>query len=660
MSYNFKPDDVNIIRQYFSLKNNKKFNISPLHQGKVPTDKYQEDRIQDILSVKIWNTMFKGKYSVKSLIEIKEKGNLFVEDMNRKSPDGKLLNEIEMHKYIQAQGSSSFLGRQHISKSKIGYDGLVKTIESHYNKSEKIRPWLVTNIKDEIIDFFKYNPNQGIIRPSKLVEEAKTTSGGLEGFDDYRDFVFQNSLEDLVLKFRNNKGKLKCDYIISIVYNRRGKIRVIFMVDSEIRMMDSYISGGTYDLFNKETGLYKDYTCEGMDNDELFEVMKKMESDDIWVRVSLDFEAYDTQFSENDYLRGVFPCVQHRMNEKYFKELWLYFVTWINQPKGLIIKPKTPERVLDYFNSLASGLKGTHSIENIWGVSIRKFLIDNGIRIRQWKSNGDDTYFEVHRQDLEKAKELIENNFNVSWSKSIIGHEATTWTRKWFTKKIFPIAEIGTWRSIYETIDTSKSVIVKSKFYLTYGKLIQLAIVLINMKISKNEIENILQDVVKHSEIKIDIYRLPKSLEVFNYEGSTRKRKVRKSNGIDSVKNELNSKYLPKLLAGSQNLYNVLYNAWNSKKWIDLNVKEVEWYPKGYRLKIKSGYNYCQKIDSFPWFLKDLDYKSFEATEDSLVRSLLQSSSSSCKVSEKSYYVTDIYSLSFALNERNNNIWKNM
>jgi hypothetical protein len=658
--YNLEQHKVETIRKHFETNSTKQMDLSAVIPNIIPPTIIQDDRIQDNLSIKVWNTIFKGKYSIESLVEVKEKAKLFIDDMNKISQDGSKLSHKQMHMYIQAQGSSSFLGRQHIFKSEMGYNGFVDTMNSHYNKVPIEREWLVYNIKDEIIRWFQLNPNEGIITPSRLVEEAKTTSGGMKGYDDYRDFVFQNSIEDLLDILDNKKGALLCDYIVSIVYNRRGKSRAIFMLDSIGRMMESFISGGTYDLFNKRKGLYKDFTCEGMNDDEMWYVMRYMKSDYNYVRVSLDFKAYDTQFNGNDYVKAVFPCVQHRMNEKHFRRIWCHFMRWFNQPKGLIINPKDPKRVLNYFNSLASGLKGTHSVENIWGVSIRKKLIDSGIRIRKWKSNGDDTYYEVHREDELKAQQIIEKYFNVSWDKSIIGHEATTWTRKWFTSTIFPIAEIGTWRSIYETIDSSKTVIVKSKFYLTYGKLIQLTIVLINIGISKDEIEKLLQDIVKYSEIKIDIFRLPKSLEVFTYEGKVRPRKNRKSNGIESVKTELNNKYLPKLLAGSQNLYNILYNAWNSDRWINLNPKSIEWYPFNYKLELKSGYNYSQKEGEFPWFLRDLEYKSFELTEDALVRSLLQSSSSPCIATGKSYYVTDLFTLSMAINERNSDVWKNM
>jgi hypothetical protein len=78
----------------------------------------------------------------------------------------------------------------------------------------------------------------------------------------------------------------------------------------------------------------------------------------------------------------------------------------MEQPKPLAFRDHDSEVkfVIDNYRTLASGHHGTHSIENFMGIATYYYMTTNlGLRIKLYKTNGDDQNMLIHKNDVEEA-----------------------------------------------------------------------------------------------------------------------------------------------------------------------------------------------------------------------------------------------------------------
>jgi hypothetical protein len=258
---------------------------------KIPDQEFEPKGLSDSICIELWNDIFNnGYFSVNQVSEFKSSAAEFIEMCETKYPGIYGLSEAQTVRYVVAQSASAFIGIQNPRKSKFAMESIIGTIKSHAEAEIIEKPWLLDNL--EFVFRYVENFRKMDKGYDDLLMNAKTSSSSIRGEGNFRDFVFRNSLEDVL------SG---CDDVPLFIYlgtrsDRRGKFRLICSFDGRLRVVDFLLNNGSYDIC-EGSGILARYTTEGFNNEQLWEQMAIMsDRNNNKVMVCIDYKGYDTKF----------------------------------------------------------------------------------------------------------------------------------------------------------------------------------------------------------------------------------------------------------------------------------------------------------------------------------------------------------------------------
>jgi hypothetical protein len=610
-----------------------------------------ERKDTDYFSVALWNEIMGSNYSVNDISDIKKSSTDLISEYDLKFPEGVGMSETDMIRYSTAQSSSSFLGIQNPRKSRFAMKSMTGTLTSHTNACIIHKPWLVENI-DNLRLHIKNNPNIMSRDYSDICMTARTSSSSIPNMSSFRDVVLETSYNEMCSDILN--GRLKVPYEISAGTrsDRRGKFRLICSFNAYLRVIDYLYNNGSYALC-EHNGIFSRYTTEGYNNQMMWPELKKMSNrNGDRTMICIDYKGYDTQISMTDYADISLILNDHRRND----DIYVWYLEWLNQPKCLIQKTSSgKQHIIDHYRTLASGLHGTHSFENIIGISTMLEAQKHGVEFYGFWSNGDDQNAMIRRHDIDRYISFLNNHFDISTEKSLIGHRLTVWGKLWFAENFHPSWEIGTFLSIWQKEKGDTSMVEESKLQSNFSKIVQVAITLIRIGVSEERIRRWI-NILSH-EIGVDCSRIPIKLNnITSTVSSNRISDIPK--GLFESKSELMNRTFRFISLNVNNYYDMLLNMYQNKTFYDLNVDEVEYFPKDYIISIRRNVDYSKMIPrDVPYIFRNLYVGKTYSVEDQLVRDILQSTKSYDGSFSMEYKFKDIYTLAVVLNERNRDVW---
>lgn len=656
--YTFDNNQIELINHAFN--NNKcgyNSNASFINPNPLPISNY-EQKDSDAFMIRLWNIIFPDA-NINSIDDIKESASDVLTFLDNKYPSGVNMNAKELMRYITAHSASSFIGIQKESHSLTSLNSMKKTLSAHANYDIRPRPWLINNLED----------CQNYIRDNNLMHRcygdvclsAKSSRTSIIGDSRmFRDYVFETSYDDII----NNISSIGFPpYIINAGKrnDRRGKFRLICSFHANIRILDFLINNGSYNLFTG-SNFYSNYTTEGLSGLRMWEELALMSvRDNSSSMICLDFKGYDSQISMNEYIDISTLLNRYRINVgDEFSCVFDWFIDWLKQPKFLVSEGLNgfKDILLPYYRTLASGLHGTHSFENLIGISFMREAEKRGFIVRIFKANGDDQNIMIDRRQIDDFLHFASEYFDIEFSKSLIDHQLTVWGKKWFTRAEYPVPEIGTIRSLWEREGGSSNFVEPSKFENNYCKIINLIIFLYRLEVDKSIIIEIMKELCH--EVGINYDRLPYSVNNLSQikSGSTSKDVV--PVGLESCKTYLSDLTIDANLVGARNVYELLKEMYVNRKFYDMNVSEVLYYPVNTEFSIESNIDYSVNTDdNIPWMLRDMKIYRF-TEEQNFVKSILQGTNSFDGACDESYVFTDMYSLAMCIHERNLRVWNNI
>lgn len=629
-----------------------------------PINIFMDKPIADEISISLWNEIMPLNFKALDLVHLKKQAVSFIEHMDRLKPNGKGFTEEDTIQYVTANSSSTFLGIQQASKSKFALDSMINTIESHSTKTTISRPWLIPNLQ-ELHNYLIINKDIMNKNYAELLIHAKNSSASIPNNKiNYRSFLFQNTLDDILKEsIRYTDNKIPYIMTAAVRNSNRAKYRLIFTMPAQFRAIDFLINNGSYDLCTNN-GIYSQYTTEGINNSNLWDQLSIMTDRSDVNMLCVDFKGYDTQISILDYLKISSLLNKHRLNDPYFNNMFSWYYNWLLQPKPIATKVTLGSDikyhwVLDYQNKLASGLHGTHSFENLYGIATYKEMINQGINIKRCWFNGDDQNFLVRKGDTESAINWLSSQFNISWEKSLIGHELSVWSKLWFSRDQHPVWEVGTIRSIFEREGGEVELVEQSKFKSNYCKILQVAIILIRLGKRPEVIQHWIDRLCQLTDPVIDSSRIPMSLESINTIQRSTIFKLPKPRGLNSVKSYLTNKHLPTKLLNSSDMYNVMLNMYNNNNIYSMEAKEILYCPEKHTLQIDRALDYSEdQVKEIPWMYNNLKSKTKFSTNQLFVRSVLQGTKSYDGAIDVQYSFHNMITLAKAINDRNRSVWR--
>jgi hypothetical protein len=625
-----------------------------------PVSELESKPIGDKRTVQLWNMMFSREFQVANVAQIKDTAAKYIDWVNDNYPHGENASEKVLILFITAFSSSSMVGVQNPSKSKRSLESMIRTVESHAYPEKYNRQWMWKHIRNMA-------PNHNLDGDVMKVEygdvcmRSKKSSTSSDYKGSFRKFVLDHTENEILIDLYGKRIPL-------LIYmgtrsDRRGKYRLICSFDGRIRVIDFMINHGSYSLCEKGGKLYE-FTTEGMNGSEMWIEMAKMsERKNGYVMVCIDYTGYDTQIGIEDYVRISEIINSYRIkSSESFRMMFQYYKEWMLQIKPLVTKNNEGgyDVIIANYKTLASGLHGTHSFENIIGIATMKEAKERGCDISYFKSNGDDQNTMVHRSSLQLFMKFLKDNFNISEGKSLVGHKLTVWGKLWFAEDLHPAWEIGTFRSLWERESGSSDEVEESKFASNYNKLLQVSITLMRLGKSRNEIMSFISILSKDVKPEIDLDKIPKNLETVNQIKSGKRVDDRDPKGLISQKSYLEGLTFPLKMLNVNNYYDMLMSMWRTETYFNLEPKEVEYYPKGTILTIDSGVDFSEKDESIPWLFRKLDVPSHLSSRQRLIRSILQGTKSYDGVMIEEYEFKDFYSLSVSINRRNKDAWYKM
>lgn len=618
----------------------------------------------DELAILLWNEIMPFNFMARDLIHLRIQAAAYIQHMDLQKPHGVGFSEIETIRYVTASSSSAFLGIQHASKSKYALDSMLSTLEAHSTKTTVNRPWLIPNLEDAH-SYLSINRDIMNKQYGDLILNAKVSSTSIPNVKiDYRTFVFQNTLSD-ILSHSINYSDNQVPYMMyaAVRNSNRAKYRLIFTMSAHFRVLDYLINNGSYDLCTG-SGLYSNYTTEGFTNSEIWDQLAIMSNRDGLDMLCLDFKGYDTQISISDYISISHLLNKHRLTDPDFKRMYSWYYNWLLQPKPIATKVTTNSStqyhtILDLQSKLASGLHGTHSFENLYGIATYREMINQGIDIKNCWFNGDDQNFLVNRKDTERSIQWLTTQFNISWDKSLIGHELSVWSKLWFSSRYHPVWEIGTFRSLFEREGGNVELVESSKFQSNYSKILQVAITLIRLGKRPEVIQRWIDVLCSLTDPVIDSSRIPMSLESFNTISRSTIFNLPKPVGLDSARRYLMNINLPAKLLNANDVYSVLYNMYMKNNIFSMEPKEIIYYPENHTMLLDRGINYSNdEAKEIPWMFNNLITPTQFSTEQLFVRSVLQGTKSYDGISDYQYSFHNMITLANAINDRNRDSWR--
>lgn len=624
----------------------------PLLVLKPNASDYMDKGISDYYALKYWNIIFPSNYCCSSVSDLRSSALKFIHDMDRDFPNGEGCNERSLILYGLAHSVSSFIGIQKHNVSVKAHQSMISTLESHSSPKFYDREWLIPNLKYCFDYVNRYNLMDR--KYSDIILVARASSSSVKGAGSFRDYVLENDFDDICKNVSNKRIPL-------LIYagtrsDRRGKYRLIFSFDANFRVVDYLLNNGAYDLC--ENKLLSKYTTEGYNNKMMWDELVAMSDRRLGkTMVCLDYKGYDTQIKMEEYLSICIALNQYRRNYELYSDLIKWYIDWMKQPKPLVTRSSQGIDILiTNCKTLASGLHGTHSHENLIGISTYLEALNRGIRVNRFWSNGDDQNTLLNRTDLDKYMKFIDDHFDVSWDKSLINHRLAVWGKLWFAREVHPFWEIGTLRSLWEREGGETSHVEKSKFQANYCKIIQTLIILIRLGKSPAEIEDWMCDIC--NEIGIDPYRIPYQLNELSVTTSG-KIKRNEPKGLRSVKSELMSKTYRLIGLNARNYYDMINNMYRNQQFYNLEVKDVKYHAKGQDFVISRGKDFSRMVpNDVPWVYRDI-YTGVEySLEDKFNRDILQGTKSYDGPCHIDFRYNDMMSLAHAINDRNKLIWK--
>jgi hypothetical protein len=630
-------------------------NHSVLNNGVAPVQQFDSKPNSDRMAIKLWNIIFDRKYKITKMDDVKSQSKLFIEDMNTKFPNGVGATESNLIRFVTASSSSAFLGIQNPSKSKFSYESMLGTLASHCNPTITYKPWLISNL-DFIHDHLASNPHIMHRNYADVCMNAKMSSSSIKGEGNYRDFVFQNKEDDIIQLI--NMG---IDYVIYVGsrIDRRGKFRLICSFNAVIRIYDFLFNNGSYALCSHD-GILAKYTTEGFNNKVMWDELWKMAQRDGYSMVCIDYKGYDTQISLKEYVLISKLLNKHRLiTDDRNTRLFNWFIDWLEQPKSLSSRGVNGDEILiECYTTLASGLHGTHSFENLIGISTYFQALKEGIDIKDFWTNGDDQNALVRDDHVDKFISFLDRYFKISWDKSLASHRLAVWGKLWFTKDIHPMWEIGTFRSIWEKEGGNVDMVQESKFESNYCKILQTIITLHRLGKHESTIKDWMEDICSQCEPKIDPYRLPVTLR--NMKSVKTGKYTRNDNpgGLLSSKGDLMAKTFDLQLFGATNFYDMMFDMYKNKTTYDMEVEVLKYHKYGTVMKIDIGVDYSLNDSKhIPYILKKLHQSSNFSPEKTFVQSVLQSTKSFDGPMFEEYKFSDMMTLAKCLNIRNKRAW---
>jgi hypothetical protein len=655
-NFKFSRKQSQIIHQSFNEIKYPIFNESHslLFKGKIPTNLFQTKPTGDRFSIRLWNIIMGPKFKISSMEGVKPAGAKFIKVMDERFPDGLGMSEANCMRYITAQSSSSFLGIQNPSKSSFSYNAMIGTLSAHASPTIVDKPWLIDNLKD-IHNTLQSNSHFMSREYGDVCLHAKLSSASFPGYSDYREFVFTNTLRQVL-----DQAHKVLDYVIfpGVRIDRRAKYRLICSFIAHLRIIDFLLHNGSYAICESH-GPYANYTTEGLSPVLMWEELAKMSRRGDYKLVCIDYKGYDTQISLMEYYQLSRLINKHRINQPLIREMFNLFSEWIHQPKMLSMRSSNGyEMLMPYYRTLASGLHATHSFQNLIGISTYKQMERENIRVVDFWTNGDDQNTMVHKEDLPKMMKLLNKYFVISWEKSLVGHKLAVWGKLWFAQDIHPAWEIGTFRAIWERETGSSDLVEPSKFLSNYGKILQTMILMMRVDTPVDVIEKWMVDICAQSKPPIDPYRIPVSLTNTSNMKTGSYKNSRPTSGLDSQKSYLKSKTYDLSLWSTTNYYTLLEGMFKNRVTFDQNISEVVYHLKGAVLEIKAGFDYSYNpSSSIPFMFAKLHKPAEISSELRFGQDILRSTKSYEGPCSRSYRFENMMSLAYAVNRRNSKIW---
>lgn len=656
LKFEFNDDDNIFIKSYFLNNNDKIVPESSLYD-KSEGDDYTIKPLMDELVVELWNLIFDSKYHINSLYEINDVAPKFIQYYEFKYPYNFGSNDSDNIRYMTAFSRSGLFGIQSPSSSRSARLSMVKVLESHYNSNIFGREYYFKFLKDAI-EKVSMIPNIMDMGYHTLLISSRQSSSSIKGDKrKYRDYLFENTLDDII----NESWKSDFSYSAGTRLDRRGKYRLVCSYNAAVRALDHMINAGQYNLFNPKDGIYRNYVTEGLSTKIMWKKMKQMTSNKDFHVICTDYSGYDTQFGPNDYLNISYLLNKHRMNDSKFIDIWEPYRRFMLQPKILLKNTaEGDEVILPFYLTLASGLKGTHSIENLMGIMVHRDMHRKGINIHRLLVNGDDQNALVSKHDVKNYhKYMEENGWNISVPKSLSGHEMSVWSKKWYSERMYPVNELSNIRSLTETEGAGLLDVEESKISSNYGTILKVCMNLLRLDIPMDKIINYINKLCNLDGININMNRIPVSLNEVKPMDEYDFENVNVPNGLLSQRRKLESIGMPYKILGASNYYNLLLGMWKNRKTIKTSPEVIEYYPRDTMLKFDAMYDYSLHDDvNIPYNLKNVIQNENESKETYTSRQFINSTSSYDGIITKTYYYYDLISLAVALNNRNETAWR--
>lgn len=605
--------------------------------------------VSDQYAIDIWNSIHTSKFHISRLDDLKPTSSRVLRYYDSKYPYGKGMSERDIVRYVTAHSSSSFIGIQNPRKSTHAMDSMIKSLKSHARQDLHPLEWVVDNLNPYIKisnDLDYMNTTYG-----DLCLTAKTSSSSIKGLGSFRDFVYTHTLDEIV----SNLVNVPCYIYIGTRSDRRGKFRSIFSFDGHYRAIDYMMNHGTYRICDPG-GILSQYTTEGLNSKQMWEEMAAMSdrSGDTSMACT-DYVGYDQQISIDTYVNICEAFNLYRRSS--LERFWDWYFSYTYQPKPVVTRSSEAINVLlPDLRTLPSGLNGTHSHQNLIGISTMLQAGREGVRVLKFKSNGDDQNSRIRNCDIDNYVKFIGNYFKVSWDKSLIGHDLSVWGKLWFTRNYYPMPEIGTIRSIWEREGGSVNYVENSKFQSNYCKILQLSMLYLRLGYDETYIRswiNKLCDVCgilpNRIPVKLSSLKSTKSGSVNDIEPK----------GLISVKSELMSKTFNLSSLNVNNYYDMLRSNYSNNTFYNLDIENVEYYEEGEIFRLTRGIDYSYNPPSdIPWVYKRLFIIETLSPKDSFNRDVIQGTKSFEGMSSYTYLYHDMFTLAIALNERNISKWR--
>jgi len=654
----FSDVSTKIINRYVE-KYGQNFNTNHpiISFGYTPKNVLSDKGESDKFSIELWNDIFPIEYNVNRVDHIKDAASRVIQYYDANYPNGENMNVLDNIRYVTAFSSSSFLGIQNPRKSSLALQSMIKTLKSHCQPRMYHRSWLIPNL-DFLKNIISQKPEYMSRTYGDVCLNSKMSSSSIPGQGKYRDFVMEHSLIDIV-KYMNEKKYTEYCYYAGIRIDRRAKYRLIFSMSAIFRIIDFLINNGSYALCAFGGPLSR-YTTENFTYSEIWKEMQRMSERGEYILVCLDYTGYDTQLYTSDYIEISRLLNSHRMSDPAFGAMFKWYENWLSQPKPLVTREERGlVPLIPKVQTLASGLHGTHSFENLIGISTYFHLNRMGINVNRLWANGDDQNFKVKRGHEKQFFSEIEKYFQVNRQKSLSGHKLGVWSKMWFSEDFYPFSEIGTFRSIWEREGGEVDMVESSKFQSNYCKIVLVAMLFLRMGKSDDFVINWTKRLCEISNPKIDPFRIPMTLENINQTKVGKRRRTYMPKGLESAKRDLLRRTFNLRTLEVSNYFDMLKTMYQNRAFFTLEPQEIRYLTKGTRVIIDQNFDYSYRPDrTVPWIYAKFVVPEFFTPQQTLVRSILQGTKSYDGPVHRRYEFYDMLSLAKALHSRNHVAWQ--